>query len=305
MALIKISDLTLVSAVAGTNQLEVNESGTSKKATATQFLTFIKANTTPADIGAQPVDTTLTALAGLATGVNKIPIATGTDTFSQLDFKDEDDMVSDATTAVPSQQSVKAYVDNTTNNLIVNATTATPDTAADYFIFEDATDSTQKKALLSTLATLTSETAQATTSGTAKDFTGIPSSIKRITVTLKAVSTSGTSAVIVQIGDSEGLETTGYTSIATNQTSNSSPTNGFAFFGTTASDSRNGSMVLINISGNEWVVHGVNNTATGINSAVGMLAGNKTLTGTLDRLRLTTVGGTDTFDAGSVNILYE
>ena len=59
----------------------------------------------------QSVDATLTALAGLATGANKVPYSTGVDTFGQLDFKDEDNMVSDSATAVPSQQSVKAYVD--------------------------------------------------------------------------------------------------------------------------------------------------------------------------------------------------
>ena len=59
----------------------------------------------------QSVDATLTALAGLATGASKVPYSTGTDTFSQLDFKDEDNMASDSATAVPSQQSVKAYVD--------------------------------------------------------------------------------------------------------------------------------------------------------------------------------------------------
>lgn len=61
----------------------------------------------------QPLDATLTALAGLATGANKIPMASGTDTFTQVDFKDEDNMVSNSDTAVPSQQSTKAYVDAT------------------------------------------------------------------------------------------------------------------------------------------------------------------------------------------------
>lgn len=60
----------------------------------------------------QPLDATLTALAGLATGADKIPYSTGSDTFGQLDFADEDDMSSDSDTAVPSQQSVKAYVDD-------------------------------------------------------------------------------------------------------------------------------------------------------------------------------------------------
>jgi hypothetical protein len=34
-------------------------------------------------------------------------------------------------------------------------------------------------------------------------------------------------------------------------------------------------------------------------------SGTKSLSATLDRIRITTVNGTDTFDAGSINILYE
>ena len=61
--------------------------------------------------GKQSLDATLTAYAGTLTAANKIPYATATDTAGELDFKDEDDMASNSATAVPSQQSVKAYVD--------------------------------------------------------------------------------------------------------------------------------------------------------------------------------------------------
>lgn len=56
MANVKISDLTASSAASGTQEYEVNESGTSKKVTGSQLLAYIKANTSPADIGAQAAD---------------------------------------------------------------------------------------------------------------------------------------------------------------------------------------------------------------------------------------------------------
>ena len=156
---------------------------------------------------------------------------------------------------------------------------------------------------------ITSGTAQATTSGTAIDFTGIPSWVKRITVMLNGVSVSGTSLKTLRLGTSGGVETSGYVSGAA-----FGPSAGYLATSTsefvlnvpnnsTAPDSIHGSVILTNLSGNIWTLQGVVYCPT---YTVGnFIAGSKTLTSTLDRIRLTTVNGTDTFDAGSVNILYE
>jgi hypothetical protein len=151
---------------------------------------------------------------------------------------------------------------------------------------------------------MTLATAQNTTSGTSIDFTGIPSWVKKITVMFNGVSTSGTSLTIVQLG-STSFQTTGYISSSgsTNSTTNGvSATTGMVFTNYfTAADLRTGIMTLTNMSGSTWLqVHNASTTNTG---TVG--SGSVTLSGTLDRIRITTVNGTDTFDAGSVNILYE
>ncbi len=152
------------------------------------------------------------------------------------------------------------------------------------------------------------ETAKATTSGTSIDFTGIPTWAKKITVMFNGVSTTGTSATIIQLG-SGSITTTGYvgsatTFIAGTGFNSASYTSGIATAGstTTAADARTGQMILTNVSGNIWV-GSVPLTSTATTTNIG--AGSITLSGTLDRLRLITAGGTDTFDAGSVNILIE
>jgi hypothetical protein len=152
---------------------------------------------------------------------------------------------------------------------------------------------------------LTSGTAQASTSGTSIDFTGIPSWVKRITVMFNGVSTNGTSNIIVQLGDSGGIETTGYFSSSSNQADVSNATTGVLFNdGSTiaAASLYDGALSFSNLSGNVWVAFGCCIRQT---SNCGSIAGSKTLSATLDRLRITTVNGTDTFDAGSINILYE
>jgi hypothetical protein len=150
---------------------------------------------------------------------------------------------------------------------------------------------------------ITSGTAVASTSGTSIDFTSIPSWVKRITVMFSGVSTSGTSFVIAQLGTGGTPTTSGYGGGGYQTSSYTNVTNGMALSGNNAAtDVRNGTITITNITGNTWVsnAQNFNNNATG-----GGGAGSIALAGVLNLVRITTVIGTDTFDLGSINILYE
>jgi hypothetical protein len=154
---------------------------------------------------------------------------------------------------------------------------------------------------------LVSATAQ-TASSTAVDFTSIPSWVKRITVMFSEVSTNGTSVVQIQLGDSGGFETTGYLCVASNigasSLSSTAFTSGIAVLqATQAGYALQGSVKFEKIDGNTWVANGVLSFSGA--TAIGLTGGRKTLSDTLTQVRITTVNGTDTFDAGTINILYE
>jgi hypothetical protein len=155
---------------------------------------------------------------------------------------------------------------------------------------------------------LTRATAVAATSGTAIDFTGIPSWAKRITLMLDQVSTNGTSFVEVRLGTSAGIQLSGYNCIGSSVLQNTLPNvtvsnTGATVLGSTTSASRVGSIVFNLLADNTWSFSGV--TCDLGQVAAGQSAGLVALSATLDRVRLTTVNGTDTFDAGTVNIIYE
>jgi hypothetical protein len=163
-------------------------------------------------------------------------------------------------------------------------------------------------AVTDTLAPIVRATAVASTSGTSIDFTGIPSWVKRITVMFNGVSTSGNSILQIQIGDSGGVETTSYLSSAVvvgSAVSGQSSTTGFALQGSSAGlVIVSGIVVLALQTGTTWVASG-NLNRDDTTGFVNVTAGKKALSDVLDRVRITTVNGTDTFDAGSINILYE
>ena len=157
---------------------------------------------------------------------------------------------------------------------------------------------------------LVSATSVASTSGTSIDFTSIPSWVKRITVMFNGFSTNGSSFPQIQLGDSGGIETTSYlcgSSIILNTVGSANYTAGFTIGGSagnwTSSRVAQGAITITNISANNWVAFGV---LSGSDAAYTLLlGGSKTLSDVLTQIRITTVNGTDTFDAGSINILYE
>jgi hypothetical protein len=155
-------------------------------------------------------------------------------------------------------------------------------------------------------AKIVSGTAVASTSGTSIDFTGIPSWVKRITVMFSGVSTSGTSPIQIQLGTGSTTYTTsGYLgSCSTGGGTASTMTAGFTVSNSHgASDILNGFATIQNLSGNNWVENSVLGRSD--TSGVRFGGGSLDLAATLTAIRVTTINGTDTFDAGSINILYE
>ena len=158
---------------------------------------------------------------------------------------------------------------------------------------------------------ITLATAVASTSGTSITFTSIPAWVKKITMMLSGVSGSGTQVMQVQLGTGGVATTSGYAAsagifVTGNVCSANSLTTGFAFNttgGGGGTQTWSGLVTFVSISGNTWVCSAQVTDTTNVRMGSG--GGVISLAGVLDTVRLTTIGGTDTFDAGSVNILYE
>lgn len=157
---------------------------------------------------------------------------------------------------------------------------------------------------------LTSGTVQASTSGTSIPFTGLPSWVKRITVSLNGVSLSGTALIRFRLGPSGGVATSGYLgagSVISSAVVTVNQTAGFDIYTNVPNATYvfHGSIVftLIDSANNIWAANGVFSSSSVAWTHV--VSGVVPLTGTLTQLAVTTSNGTDTFDAGSINILYE
>jgi hypothetical protein len=164
------------------------------------------------------------------------------------------------------------------------------------------------QAATATSSVNTRESAVTCAGQTSIDFSSLPSWIKKITILFNGVSTSGTSNFLIQIGDSGGFEITGYVSGSFDNSTSSNSTIGFiASSQQIATATWGGAITISNLSGNVWVSSGT--IASGTAGYLASSGGAKTLTDVLDRVRITTVNGIDTFDttpsAGTINILYE
>lgn len=149
-------------------------------------------------------------------------------------------------------------------------------------------------------------TAQNSTSGTAIDFTGIPAGVRRVTVNLSGVSTNGTSPIIVQLG-AGSFVTSGYSSYASR--SGASTLAGTTFTAAiaginvfAATNTAHGVIFINALTNLIWAAQGGGFLSSTDGWSTG---GGITLGGALDRIRITTANGTDTFDAGSINIAWE
>jgi hypothetical protein len=154
--------------------------------------------------------------------------------------------------------------------------------------------------------TIIQGTVVASTSGTSIDFTSIPNWVKQITVMFNNVSTNGSSNFLIQIG-SGSITSSGYITGAVQLAGGNSvtgSTDGYIVTGTnTAGSTYYGNILLNLISANTWQ-SGANlwNTAGAINVSSGASG---SLSGALDRIRITTINGTDIFDNGLINIQYK
>lgn len=183
---------------------------------------------------------------------------------------DDDTFATATATNVASAESTKAYVDSSATNSRIISVAMVP-----------------------------------TTSGSSVSIaSGLPSGVKRITVMFDGVSLSGTDNFLIQLGNSGGLETTGYdsTSVVTGAGTVDS-TAGFIIRGTAGTVTLRGilNLSLMDAATNTWACNYILKTIAGF---VAHGAGTKALSATLDRVSIV-ASGANTFDAGNIGLTYE
>ena len=153
----------------------------------------------------------------------------------------------------------------------------------------------------------TLDTAKPSTSGVSVNFLGIPSWAKRITVMFHNVSTSGTSGVVVRVGSGSFL-TAGYAAGGTDftgaATATEAETSGLPLSDPPdlIGDIHSGVATIVTLGSNVWAMSSIVRCG---GNRMGMGAASIEVGGTLDRVQVATINGTDTFDGGTINVSYE
>ena len=145
-------------------------------------------------------------------------------------------------------------------------------------------------------------TTSGTTSGT--PAATIPANVRRVHVLFDNVAKTGTGAILLQLGTSDGIENSGYLGSGRRSTAMNSRTTGFLINTSVATNNVTGRITLTRYQpgSNKWIADGL---LAGGDSNNYDVAGSKTLAGALDRVRLAADNGTDTFNAGEFALMWE
>lgn len=155
------------------------------------------------------------------------------------------------------------------------------------------------------VTTINQSAVQNTTSGTIITFTGIPSGAKRVTIHMYGVGTNGSSNLMFQLGNgsivSSGYAATG-TFITTGVTTYSNSTGFITGSQGYAQQALYGTATFTTLGSNIWVANVMIGSATGV---IFLSTGGITLSSALDRVAITTIAGSDSFNKGSAMVTYE
>lgn len=268
----------------------------------------------------QPLDATLTAVAGLSGSANQIPYFTEADTLALTTLTSQGRQLLDDTSFANMR---------TTLGLVIGTDVQAADAAltslaglslsAGDILYATGADTLQRLAVgtagqvlrVNTGATapewgsgggFTMLTQANTTSGTNFDFT-VPSTATEIIVLFDDVSLSGTDNILVQLIDGGGVQTSGYVSaVALGASFPLTSTAGYIAYCNAAVNSFRGDMNITKMSGNKWL-SASKGALYASGSITGAVAGGGVVT--LDDacvgVRVTRTGS-NTFDLGSVNV---